>query len=277
MNLLTVIVPVYNMKNYIRRCLNSLVNQSLRDFEVIVVNDGSTDKSKDIIMEYVEKYPKVFKYLEKRNGGLSSARNYGLKFANGKYIAFLDSDDYIEKNMYKEMMNIALKENSDMVECDFIWEYENGKTRLDKRKKYKNKKDMMKKPRVVAWNKLIRREIIEKKKIRFPEGKIYEDIEFFFKLLPYLNKISYIPKPFIHYVQRKDSISNSQNKNVEYIFDILNNINNYYRKNGIYDEYKKELKYMRMRILLGSSLKRILKIGDRKLKWKMIKKTIKNL
>ena len=277
MNLLTVIVPIYNMERYIKRCLDSLVNQSLRDFEVIIVNDGSTDKSKDIVMKYVDRYQKNIKFFEKENGGLSSSRNYGLKYATGKYVAFLDSDDYIEKNMYKEMINIALKENSDMVECDYVWEYENGKTKIDKRRNYKNKKDMLKKPRVVAWNKLIKREIIENNNIRFPEGKIYEDIEFFFLLIPYINKISYIPKPFIHYIQRKESISNTQNKNVEDIFDILNHIDDYYKNNEIYDDYKKELKYMRRRILLGSSMKRVLKISDKNLKWKMIKKTIKNL
>ncbi len=274
---LSIIVPVYNMEKYIERCLNSLINQSLVDFEVIIVNDGSTDKSKEIIMKYIEKYPYKFKYYEKENGGLSSSRNYGFKFASGKYIAFLDSDDYVEKNMYEEMINLALKEDLDLVECDYIWEYPDGKKRYDKRRKYTCIEDMIKRPRVVAWNRLIKRKIIEKNNIRFPNGKIYEDLEFYFKLLPHLNRISYIPKYFVHYTQREDSISNNQNKKVSDIFDILNNIDEYYKENGIYDKYKKHLKYMRIRILLGSSMKRILKIGDKSLRWKLIKKTLRNL
>ena len=276
MPIVSIIVPVYNMEQYIDKVLDSLVNQTLKDIEIIIVNDGSKDKSKEKILKWKEKYQEKIKYYEKENGGLSSSRNFGMKFAKGEYIAFLDSDDYVEKNMYEEMVKIAKKDKSDMVECDFIWEYPNRK-KYDKRRRYKNKKDIMKRPRVVAWNKLIKRRIIEEHNIQFPEGLIYEDLEFFLKLLPYLNKISYVEKYFVHYVQRENSISNSQGKKVGDIFNILSNIDEYYKQNGLYNKYSKELRYMRRRILLGSSRKRILKIGDKNLKWKMIRETIKNL
>ena len=90
MSKVSVIVPVYNVEKYIKKCLESLVNQTLRDIEIIVVNDGSQDKSKEIIAEYVRKYPNIV-YVEKENGGLSDARNYGMKYAKGDYIAFVDS------------------------------------------------------------------------------------------------------------------------------------------------------------------------------------------
>ena len=271
---ISIIVPVYNVEIYIDKCLKTLTEQTLRDIEIIIVNDGSLDKSEEIIEKYVKENPTKIKYYEKENGGLSSARNYGLEYATGEYIAFLDSDDYVETNMYEEMYNLAKKENADMVECDFIWEWEYGKKIFDKRREYKTKEEMMKKPRVVAWNKIYKRKIINKYKIRFPEGLIYEDMEFFYKLLPHLNKISYINKYFVHYTQREDSITNKQTQKVEDIFKILDSIFDYYIDQNLYNKYKKELKYMSRRILLGSSLKRIIKIKDSHLRRKMLLKTI---
>lgn len=273
---LSIIVPVYNVEKYIDKCIESLVNQTLQEIEIIIVNDGSQDRSEEKIENFVKKYPTKIKYLEKKNGGLSSARNLGLNYATGEYIAFLDSDDYVEKNMYEEMYKLAKKENSDMVECDFIWEWEYGKKVYDKRKEYqypdKDKRQIMKKPRVVVWNKIYKRDIINK--IRFSEGLIYEDLEFFYKIVPYLKTISYIDKYFVHYVQRKNSISNTQTEKTNDIFKILDNIFDYYVENNLYNKYKKELKYMSRRILLGSSMKRILKIKDFHLKLKLIIKTI---
>ena len=92
----SVIVPVYNTEKYIDKCLDSLVNQTMKDVEIIVVNDGSIDHSEEKIKNYENNYPKMIKYLKKENGGLSDARNYGIKYATGKYLAFVDSDDYIE-------------------------------------------------------------------------------------------------------------------------------------------------------------------------------------
>ena len=119
----SVIIPVYNVENYIEKCLESVINQTIDEIEIIVVNDGSTDLSKERINKYLNKYKDKIKYLEKENGGLSSARNYGMKFATGEYIAFLDGDDYIELDAYQKMYEKAKEENADMVECDFLWEY----------------------------------------------------------------------------------------------------------------------------------------------------------
>ncbi len=277
----SIIVPVYNVEKYIDRCISSLLKQTLEDLELIIVNDGSTDSSKKIIEKYLKKYPSKIKYFEKENGGLSSARNFGLKYATGEYVGFLDSDDYVEKDMYKVMYDKAKNENSDLIECDFLWEYYIDEkiinVKKDKRKKYKNKKELIKKPRVIVWNKLIKKNIIINNNIKFPEGLIYEDIEFFYKLLPYIKKISYVEYFFVHYVQRENSISNLYTKNVGDIFQILNNIIKYYKKINKYEKYKKELNYMYRRILLGSSMKRILKIKNKKIKKNFLKKTFKNV
>ena len=219
----SIIVPAYNVENYIEKCLNSLINQTLEDIEIIVVNDGSTDKTKDKILEFYSQYPGKIKYLEKENGGLSSARNFGMPHAKGEYIAFLDSDDYVEPTMYEEMYNEAKREKFDMVECDFIWEYPNKK-KFDHGVLVHNKKDLIVKNRVVAWNKIIKRNIIEKAKIEFPSGLRYEDVEFFYKLVPYLEKVSIVHKCFIHYVQRENSIVNTQNSRTKEIFTDLDNV-----------------------------------------------------
>ena len=271
----SLIIPVYNVENYIEKCLNSVVNQTLKDMEVIIVNDGSKDLSKQKIQKYLEKYPWI-KYLEKENGGLSDARNYGMPYATGKYIAFLDSDDYVEKTMYEEMYNIAEKENADMVDCDFVWEYPNRK-RKDIGEIYKTKKEMIEKCRVVAWNKIIKREILEKTKIKFPVGLRYEDMEFFYKLVPYINKVSFIKKCFVHYVQRENSIANTQNVRTKEIFIILDNIISYYKEKGLYDEYRDELEYIYVKFLLCSSLKRISKIAEKKERKQAQKETWDNI
>src|SRR5699024_6933853 len=111
----SVIVPVYNVEKYIEKCIQTLVNQTLQDLEIIIVNDGSTDNSEKIIKKYKKEYKNII-YVTKENGGLSSARNFGLLYATGEYVAFLDSDDYVDKIIYEKMYNKAKETNSDYVE-----------------------------------------------------------------------------------------------------------------------------------------------------------------
>ena len=261
MKSVSVIVPFYNVENYIEKCLGTLVNQTLEDIEIILVNDGSTDRSMVVVKKFLERYPDKITYLEKENGGLSDARNYALPYAKGEYIAFLDSDDYVEKTMYKDMYELAKKEDSDMVECNFYWEYPDKK-KEDVGVVYNGKKEMLEKVRVVAWNKLIKKEVLEKSKVTFPKGYRYEDVEFTYKLIPYLDKVSFLKKPCIHYIQREGSISNNQNERNKEIFDVLEHVIDFYKENDLYDEYKDELEYIYIRYAFCSSLLRIVKIKD---------------
>lgn len=272
----SVIVPFYNVEKYIEKCLETLVNQTLDDIEIILVNDGSKDKTVDIVKKYKEMYSNKIVYLEKENGGLSDARNYAISYARGEYIAFLDSDDYVETNMYKEMYEIAQKENSDMVECNFIWEYPN-KTRIDIGTTYNNKHEMIEKIRVVAWNKLIKREILEKSKVQFPKGYRYEDVEFTYKLIPFLEKVSFCKTPMVHYVQREGSISNVQNKRNAEIFDVMEHVMDYYKENNLYEEYYQELEYLYARYAFCSSFLRIVKIKDKEIRKQLLDMTWNNV
>ena len=265
----SVIVPIYNVEKYLEKCINSLLSQTLEDIQIILVNDGSKDNSGNIAKEYEKNNKNRIIYVEKENGGLSDARNYGLKYATSDFIAFLDSDDYIEKNAYEEMYNKAIEENADYVECDFIWEFPN-KIRVDKQYPYKNKKEMLSFVRVVAWNKLIKRQLITDNNLEFPKGLRYEDIEFTYKIIPFVNKFAYVDKPFIHYVQREGSIANVQNERTAELFTVLDNVIEFYKENNIYDEYRDELEYNYARYLLCSSLKRMCKIKDKIVREKLL-------
>ena len=147
--------------------------------------------------------------------------------------------------MYQEMYEIAKKQNSDMVECNFIWEYPN-KSRIDIGTVYNDKHQMLEKIRVVAWNKLIKREILEKSKVQFPKGYRYEDVEFTYKLIPFLEKVSFCKTPMIHYIQREGSISNVQNKRNAEIFDVMQHVIDYYKEKGLYEEYYQELEFFHL-------------------------------
>lgn len=269
----SVIVPVYNVEKYLKKCLDSLINQTLKEIEIIVVNDGSTDGSGEIIKQYKKQYPDKIVALEKENGGLSDARNFGLDFANGDYIAFLDSDDYVDKTLYEKMYKTAIEEESDMVECDFYWVYPTSK-KVDTRMPYKDKQDMIANARVVAWNKLYKRQIISDSGILFSKGLRYEDVDFFYKLIPNLDKVSLIREPLIYYVQRENSIANTQTEKTKDIFKILDNVLEYYKDNGLYETYQTELEYMYVRYLLCSSLLRMVKIQNKKVRQELLNETI---
>ena len=272
----SVIVPVYNVEKYIRKCLDSLIEQSLDSIQIIIVNDGSKDHCDEIIENYRAKYSDKIISLKKENGGLSSARNYGIPYATGEYIAFLDSDDYVEENMYETMYKKAKQGDFDMVECNFFWDYPN-KHKKDIGLEYKTSKEALEKARVVAWNKLYKREIIQNSSIRFPEGLLYEDVEFFYKILPSLKKIGFVKEPFVHYIQRKNSISNTQTERTGEIFTILDNVMEFYKKQGLWEEHKIELEYTYTRYLLCSSLKRIAKIKDEQTRKKLLDETWQRL
>ena len=258
---ISIIVPIYNVEKYIEKSLESIRNQTMKDIEVILVNDGSTDNSLSLIQKYLS--DNRFHLYNKKNGGLSSARNYGMKYANGEYLAFVDSDDYIELTMYEKMYELATKENSDIVECDFIWEYDDH-MKIDKT--VINEDNLFIDVRVVAWNKIYKRTLIDELKIEFTDGVRYEDVDWCYKILPYVNKFSSLKEPMYHYIQRQSSIANTQNEKVKDIFIVLQNIIDYYNENNLYQKYKSEIEYLFLRLTLGSSFLRIIGIKNKKLR-----------
>lgn len=264
---ISVIVPVYNVEDYVERCLTTLKNQTMKDLEFIIVDDGSTDGSAKIIKKFV-KEDERFSYHKKKNGGLSDARNYGMKYAKGEYLAFLDSDDYVDLDLYEKMYEKTHDDigafQADIVETDFIWEYP------DKQVVDISKVDDMTRVivdiRVVAWNKLYRREWIEKLGIQFSKGLRYEDVDWCYKLIPHMEHFESVHGTYVHYVQRSNSIANTQNEKVRDIYQILKNAITYYEQNKLMFRYKNQLEYSVLRIVFGSSFLRTIQVEDPKLR-----------
>ncbi len=265
-----VIVPVYNVEDYLERCLDSLQNQTLSSgkYRVLLVNDGSTDASGEICRRYVQGNPELFTYLEKENGGLSDARNFGLEHADAQYVLFIDSDDYVEPGMLERMMAKA-EGGEKIVECNFCWDYPDRR-RDDVVSGYDSVADYLVNGRVVAWNKLYRLDWLRECGVKFPKGLFYEDQCFFFELIPFLDTIDDVALDEaceVHYVQRGDSISYSNTDRLADLFRIYDRILEFHEIHGWTGLYHDELEYRFVRNLLGNvTLRKVRPIRDRKLK-----------
>lgn len=258
----SVIVPVYNVEAYLRKCLDSLVEQTLKEIEIIVVNDGTKDNSLFIMEEYAEKYSNVRIY-SKENGGLSDARNFGLQYVTGEYIGFVDSDDYVEKNMYELLYKKAKEENSDIVECNLFHDYPNSQD-VEIGVKYQRVEDMIMLGRSVVWNKIYRTSWLFQTGVRFTVGASNEDVEFYGKLMIHVGKVSYIDEALVHYVQREASLIHEASLKILRVLDVLQRLIDYYKEMGVYEKYYSELEFFCARIVLCSSFLRLTRIEDRR-------------
>lgn len=252
----SVIVPVYNVEKYIDKCLDSLVNQTLKDIEIIVVNDGSPDNSQSIIDKYAKKYSTIHSYI-KKNGGVSDARNFGIKEAKGDYIAFVDGDDFVSIDMYEKMYNKAISGNFDVVVCDLNYVYEDGSIKRVSSKiemDTTNIKNTYVNMYPCVWNKIYKRELFDKK-IEFKKGVWFEDVDFLYKIFPYINNIGVVKEPLNQYVQRSGSITKTFDKRLYNYVDNFNDLIVFYKDRGIYNNYKKELEYCYVRYLYATFIK----------------------
>lgn len=209
-NKVSVIVPVYNVEKYLDRCLDSLVNQTYDNIEIIVVNDCSLDNSEKIIKKYMRKYKNIVYLKNIKNSGLSFSRNVGLDKATGDYIGFIDSDDYVLYNYYESLISTIIKENADVAVCDInvVSEFDNTSSRCICGTKDNNKIDFVNNGLAAsACNKLFKKDSIEKYK--FEVGKVNEDISVVIPIMVNAFKVSYNAEVFYNYVQRKNSIQNS--------------------------------------------------------------------
>ncbi len=213
---ISIIVPIYNIEKFVSRCLDSIINQTYKDFEIIIVNDGSTDNSGKIAKEYKEKYDDKIIYIEKSNGGLSSARNVGIENASGKFIMFVDGDDWIECRCIETLINyIELNKNLDIVEFGYrsVNDYKVISEIKFKEKLIKNRNNVLNEyffeSEIVdmVCNKIYKKRLFEG--IRFVEGKIHEDYMITPELLLKAEKILIVKEVFYNYYQRINSITNS--------------------------------------------------------------------
>lgn len=223
MKKVSIIVPIYNVEKYLRKCLDSLVNQTYQNVEILCINDGSKDNSQLIIDEYENKYPNIHGYI-KENGGLSDARNYGIDKASGEYLMFVDSDDYLRNDAIELLMKKADKENSDIVVCDLDYVYEDGT--IKKAYQYEFESGSPKENNDLifitnsACDKLFKKDLFDD--YRFPKGMWYEDLASIPTILSKANKISKLDEELYMYFQRQGSIVHKRD---DRIFDIYKAIN----------------------------------------------------
>ena len=211
--MISIIVPVYNVEPYLRKCLDSILAQTYRDLEILVVDDGSTDGSGAICDEYTGQDERI-KVFHTENRGLSCARNLGLDEAQGEWIGFVDSDDWIEPGMYQTLLQKAEETGAEIVECGIYREFSN-RTLERKRKGLsvsgKEAVDLLLQGIIkdYAWDKLWSRRCFED--IRFPEGRVHEDTAVAYKLLLDAERVSILSIPLYHYRERKGSLSQTYN------------------------------------------------------------------
>ena len=264
----SIIVPVYNTQDYLKKCLDSLVNQTYNNIEIILINDGSPDNSEKIILKYKEKYPKLIKYYKQKNKGQGAARNLGIKKASGDYITFVDSDDYVDINMIEEMIN----QKGDIIICDILKEENDKQIYFNN---YWNVKEDASKNYMTSHMgpvaRLYKASLFKDNNIYFKEGVIYEDLATVPLLGLHTKNIKYINKAFYHYVIRRGSSMKQikYNKVLENIFEVMGYLNS-----AIPDEYHEELEYLYIEHLLYSASLRFLKF-NRKDKMLIIRNIIK--
>lgn len=276
----SVIVPVYNTEKYLNKCLDSLVNQTIGDIEIVIVNDGSKDSSPQIIKEYMEKYPGKFVYRTQENSGQAVARNKALGLCTGEYIGFLDSDDFVKEEMFARMYEKAVETDADYVACGYTdLTYEDDKEvelqHYVASKVAHETRDMFKGALASPFLHLYRRSIMEESGARFPEGVIYEDTAFYLNLIPYCKKLAVIEEPLAYRVRHSNStMTTFKAFKVAQIFPVLDASLQFYKEKGFYEQYEEELTYFCVRVLLCSSLQRIGKVAERKERKELLHKTL---
>ena len=217
---LSILVPIFNVEKYLDECLNSLAKQTLKDVEVICINDGSTDGSSNILQRYAKKYTN-FTVINKKNSGYGDSMNQGLKKATGEYIGIVESDDFIEPNAFEELYKLATKTSADIVKANYFYHSEAGDEihEVVKNQKLNTPLSISDNPSILLeepgiWSAIYRRDFLNKNKIRFrtTPGASYQDTGFHFKSFCAAKRIVYTKKAYLHY--RTDN-ANSSVKSLE--------------------------------------------------------------
>lgn len=212
--LVSIIVPVYNVEEYLSRCVDSLCTQRYKNLEIILVDDGSTDKSGDICDQY-KIYDSRIKVIHQENGGLSEARNSGINVAQGQYLAFVDSDDFVNERYIDTLLNLAFMYDAEIAICDYCkgvgGEFPKKRNRriqlIMAESMLQNWHGKYKRLETVAWNKLYKRELFVKSNICYPKGYYHEDVQTTHLLINEANKVVITNEKLYYYFQRKNSIT----------------------------------------------------------------------
>lgn len=211
-NLLSVIIPIYNAELYLRQCLDSVIHQTYQNLEIICVNDGSTDSSALILEQYKARDRRI-KIIHQSNGGMSSARNTGIKAASGKYITFIDSDDYINSETYSKCIPFFLRNievvvfSADIIDKDTYFDkHDHDYFQVHQHGQVLVNPELLNDENVMVWNKIYQAEIIKNNNIQFFEGLWYEDVGFFWQYMSYVRCAYFLEDQFYHYRRHSNSI-----------------------------------------------------------------------
>ena len=252
----SIIIPVYNVEKYLRECLDSVVNQTLKDIEIICINDGSKDNSLEILKEYSQKDERI-KIISKENEGLSITRNRGIDIAQGEYIGFVDSDDYIDHSMFEKLYENAKKNDLDIIMCRLATHDEKTKE-IDKNKWYfalkcfgnfnqevfnhMDTKEFTQNIAVTAYNKIYKREFLNSNNFKFPERLLFEDEVFFYNTYLKAKRVSFIKETLYYYrINTGESIISSSNKDFRDVLKVFKLIREILKKNNLLYLYKKKV------------------------------------
>lgn len=278
MKKISVIVPVYNTAKYLRRCLDSLVMQTLEDIEIIVIEDASKDNANEILKEYEEKYEdKIKVFHNKTNKGIGYNRNLGIKKATGKYISFIDSDDWTNETMYEKMYEKAIKDDLDLVVCKFhkILEKDDDLIEIEpdfkvpyfKNTSLKDNPNLLLDINLAPWNKIYKKELLEN--VMFPEDLKYEDAIVVVKALARSKKIGMVDERLNYYLVRNKSETTVMDKRVFDILIITKQMIDELKNHDYYNDIKEYVEAMTIRNLFRYTLQQKYQ-KDKKIKDKFI-------
>ena len=247
---LSIVIPVYNVEKYLAKCLDSVIYPELEDYEILIVNDGSTDSSPSVAEDYALRFPRLIRVINTENGGLGAARNVGMEAARGEFLLFLDSDDYLREGALPEIME-KLEEDFDICIYGILSVAEEGAVLDDiPRCGREGPLSLAAYPQLLlcppsACSKLCRRSLFMDSGLRFPSRVWYEDLRTMPKLYLLTDRITATDRQWYIYVQRSGSITRSANleRNLE-IIDAMDDLSGYYKVKGKYEEYRNELEYL---------------------------------
>ena len=276
-----IVVPIYNVEEYLDKNIKSLINQTYQDIRIICVNDGSTDNSASIIEKYIKEDCRVELY-SKENGGLSDARNYGLKKVNSEYVMFIDSDDFCEPEMVETALDEAEKTEADMVVFGYNQYYSKTNTKeqislnvADGVMNLENNPELIAYTPNCAWNKLYKTSLFVENGILYPKGFRYEDLGTTSKLILLSEKIAYINKPLYNYlIDRPNNITQQVDEKLYHVLKMCNEIITFYKERNSFEKYYNELNYLVERNLINA-LRKVVNLKNKKFVFKFIDDTFK--
>ena len=239
----SVIVPVYNIAAYLPQCLDSLIQQTLTDIEILVIDDGSVDGSAAIVDDYAHRYPDKIRAFHQENYGNSIARNRGVHHAKGTYVGFVDGDDYVDVTMFEKMYQQAVDTQADCVVCDYsevycgsVLKYSNVRTSDLYGNDVRSASSLLTNSKAYVWNKLFRREMFVATGLQFPCGMYFEDSATIYNVMLHANKIAFVGEPLYCYrVARPGAITTQTDARLYDIFTAMTLFIRYYKEHGYFE------------------------------------------